>query len=92
MNAIKPFTYIESFVRSHFTDVNIKVYETLIFPNFLIFSITEADDSKCGNVFQDLKNSDSLLASGDQTEGEKGLHVSRSVCARNLSMTQVLRD
>ncbi|XP_057258251.1 kinase non-catalytic C-lobe domain-containing protein 1 isoform X3 [Pezoporus wallicus] len=32
--------------------------------------ITEADDSECGNVFQDLKNFDSLLASGDQTEGE----------------------
>ncbi|KAM4667651.1 kinase non-catalytic C-lobe domain-containing protein 1 [Amazona ochrocephala] len=31
---------------------------------------TEADDSKCGNAFQDLKNSDSLLASDDQTEGE----------------------
>uniref|UniRef100_A0A8C0F4F6 Kinase non-catalytic C-lobe domain-containing protein 1 n=1 Tax=Bubo bubo TaxID=30461 RepID=A0A8C0F4F6_BUBBB len=32
--------------------------------------ITEADDSKCGNVFQDLKKSGSLLASSDQTEGE----------------------
>ncbi|GAB0192167.1 kinase non-catalytic C-lobe domain-containing protein 1 [Grus japonensis] len=32
--------------------------------------ITEADDSKCGNVFQDLKKSDSFLASSDQTEGE----------------------
>ncbi|KAM9282340.1 kinase non-catalytic C-lobe domain-containing protein 1 [Cariama cristata] len=32
--------------------------------------ITEADDSKCGNMFQDLKKSDSFLASSDQTEGE----------------------
>ncbi|XP_030343999.1 kinase non-catalytic C-lobe domain-containing protein 1 isoform X3 [Strigops habroptila] len=32
--------------------------------------ITEADDSKCCNVFQDLKNSDSFLTSGGQTEGE----------------------
>ncbi|XP_040463486.1 kinase non-catalytic C-lobe domain-containing protein 1 isoform X2 [Falco naumanni] len=32
--------------------------------------ITEADDSKCGNVFQDLKKPDSFLASRDQTEGE----------------------
>ncbi|XP_076194932.1 kinase non-catalytic C-lobe domain-containing protein 1 isoform X1 [Aptenodytes patagonicus] len=32
--------------------------------------ITEAADSKCGTVFQDLKKSDSFLASSDQTEGE----------------------
>ncbi|XP_027315949.3 kinase non-catalytic C-lobe domain-containing protein 1 isoform X1 [Anas platyrhynchos] len=32
--------------------------------------IAEADDSKHGNVFQDLKKSDSFLASSDQTEGE----------------------
>ncbi|XP_048801793.1 kinase non-catalytic C-lobe domain-containing protein 1 isoform X3 [Lagopus muta] len=32
--------------------------------------ITEADDSKCGGVFQDLKKSDSFLASSDYTEGE----------------------
>ncbi|XP_008948458.1 PREDICTED: protein very KIND, partial [Merops nubicus] len=32
--------------------------------------VTEADDSKCGNQFQDLKKSDSFLASSDQTEGE----------------------
>ncbi|XP_010153456.1 PREDICTED: protein very KIND-like, partial [Eurypyga helias] len=32
--------------------------------------ITEADDSKCGIVFQDLKKTDSFLASSDQTEGE----------------------
>ncbi|XP_065495227.1 kinase non-catalytic C-lobe domain-containing protein 1 [Caloenas nicobarica] len=32
--------------------------------------ITEAGDSKSGNVFQDLKKSDSFLASSDQTEGE----------------------
>ncbi|PKU43545.1 protein very kind [Limosa lapponica baueri] len=32
--------------------------------------ITEADDSKCGNVFQDLKKSDSFLASSDRREGE----------------------
>ncbi|XP_072196250.1 kinase non-catalytic C-lobe domain-containing protein 1 isoform X2 [Excalfactoria chinensis] len=31
--------------------------------------ITEADDSKCGGVFQDLKKSDSFLASSDHTEG-----------------------
>lgn len=35
---MKPFTYmVESFVRSHFTDITIKVYETLNFPN-LVFS------------------------------------------------------
>ncbi|KFO90902.1 Protein very KIND, partial [Buceros rhinoceros silvestris] len=32
--------------------------------------ITEAGDSKYGNVFQDVKKSDSFLASSDQTEGE----------------------
>ncbi|XP_021254864.1 protein very KIND isoform X2 [Numida meleagris] len=32
--------------------------------------ITEADDSKCSSVFQDLKKSDSFLASSDQTDGE----------------------
>uniref|UniRef100_A0A8B9MS30 Kinase non-catalytic C-lobe domain-containing protein 1 n=1 Tax=Accipiter nisus TaxID=211598 RepID=A0A8B9MS30_9AVES len=32
--------------------------------------ITEADDSKCGNVFQDLKKSNRFLASSDRTEGE----------------------
>ncbi|XP_042646033.1 kinase non-catalytic C-lobe domain-containing protein 1 isoform X2 [Tyto alba] len=32
--------------------------------------ITEADDPKSGNVFQDLRKSDSFLASSDQTEGE----------------------
>uniref|UniRef100_A0A8C2UA88 Kinase non-catalytic C-lobe domain-containing protein 1 n=1 Tax=Coturnix japonica TaxID=93934 RepID=A0A8C2UA88_COTJA len=32
--------------------------------------ITEADDSNCGGVFQDLKKSDSFLASSDHTEGE----------------------
>ncbi|XP_061857549.1 kinase non-catalytic C-lobe domain-containing protein 1 [Colius striatus] len=32
--------------------------------------ITEADDSKCGSIFQDLKKSDNLLASSNQTEGE----------------------
>ncbi|XP_014815239.1 PREDICTED: protein very KIND isoform X1 [Calidris pugnax] len=32
--------------------------------------ITEADDSKYGNVFQALKKSDSFLASSDQREGE----------------------
>ncbi|XP_069652795.1 kinase non-catalytic C-lobe domain-containing protein 1 [Haliaeetus albicilla] len=30
--------------------------------------ITEADDSKCGNLFQDLKKSNRFLASSDQTE------------------------
>ncbi|XP_009868584.1 PREDICTED: protein very KIND, partial [Apaloderma vittatum] len=33
--------------------------------------VTEADGSKCGNVFQDLKKSDSFVASSDQTEGER---------------------
>ncbi|KAK2536027.1 Kndc1 [Columba livia] len=32
--------------------------------------ITEAGDSKCDNVFRDLKKSGSFLASSDQTEGE----------------------
>ncbi|XP_028941825.1 kinase non-catalytic C-lobe domain-containing protein 1 [Antrostomus carolinensis] len=32
--------------------------------------VTEAGGSKCGNVFQDLKKSDSFLPSSDQTEGE----------------------
>nr|XP_013039748.2 kinase non-catalytic C-lobe domain-containing protein 1 isoform X1 [Anser cygnoides] len=32
--------------------------------------IAEADDSKRGSIFQDLKKSDSFLASSDQTEGE----------------------
>ncbi|XP_009980133.1 PREDICTED: protein very KIND, partial [Tauraco erythrolophus] len=32
--------------------------------------ITGTDDSKCGTVFQDLKKSDSFLASSDQIEGE----------------------
>ncbi|OXB75463.1 UNVERIFIED_CONTAM: hypothetical protein H355_016524 [Colinus virginianus] len=32
--------------------------------------IDEADDSKCGGVFRDLKKSDSFLASSDQAKGE----------------------
>ncbi|KAM9232245.1 kinase non-catalytic C-lobe domain-containing protein 1 [Leptosomus discolor] len=32
--------------------------------------VTEASDSKCGNVFQDLKKSDIFLSSREQTEGE----------------------
>ncbi|XP_037996830.1 kinase non-catalytic C-lobe domain-containing protein 1 isoform X2 [Motacilla alba alba] len=32
--------------------------------------ITEADETKCNNIFQDVKKSESCLASGDQTEGK----------------------
>ncbi|XP_064287032.1 kinase non-catalytic C-lobe domain-containing protein 1 isoform X3 [Passer domesticus] len=45
--------------------------------------ITEADEAKCNNIFQDVKKSESFLASSDQTEGEKGLHVSRSLKRRS---------
>lgn len=49
-----------------------------------IFSIAEADDSKRGSIFQDLKKSDSFLASSDQTEGKKGICVSRSLCVLGI--------
>lgn len=55
-----------------------------------IFSITEADEAKCNNIFQDVKKSESCLASSDQTEGEKGLHVSRSLWVLGIYQCQKL--
>lgn len=54
------------------------------FSQSCIFSLTKADDSKTGHVLRDLKKSDSSFPSSEQTEGEKELHVSRSVFARDL--------
>lgn len=57
-----------------------------------IFSITEADEAKCDNIFQDVKKSESFLASNDQTEGEKWLHISRSLCVLGIYQWQKLWD
>uniref|UniRef100_A0A669Q2W7 Kinase non-catalytic C-lobe domain containing 1 n=1 Tax=Phasianus colchicus TaxID=9054 RepID=A0A669Q2W7_PHACC len=57
--------------------------------------IIEADDSKCGGVFQDLKKSDSFLATSDHTEGEgeatfdmkDGLMINTSLAEMNFNET-----
>ncbi|KAF2975255.1 hypothetical protein EK904_009128, partial [Melospiza melodia maxima] len=52
------------FVRSFVTSTGMKSYSRIS------ISITEADEAKCNNMFQDVKKSESCLASSDQTEGK----------------------